>query len=90
VETGIELLDLPKPNYPALSRRQGEEGLVMLYVEILPDGSVGDVTVLENAGYRRLADAAIAAARRGHFRPATRDGRPVADKVRIPFRFVLR
>ncbi len=90
VETGVEMLDLKAPKYPSLSRRQGEEGLVLLLVEVLPSGAVGDITVLQDAGFRRLAEAAIDAARQGRFKPATRDGYPVRATVRIPFRFVLR
>jgi|GEM_PF-2828356 len=90
VETGVEALDLPTPKYPSLSRRQGEEGLVLLQVEVLADGKVGAITVLRDAGFARLTEAAIAAARKGHFNPATRDGHPVRATVRIPFRFVLR
>jgi periplasmic protein TonB len=90
IETGAEMLEMPAPNYPSLSRRRGEEGLVMLQVEVLADGSVGHIAVLRDAGYERLTNAAISAARKGRFKPATRNGRPVRDKVRIPFRFVLR
>ncbi|MFQ5463556.1 MAG: energy transducer TonB [Phycisphaerae bacterium] len=90
VETGVETIDLPTPKYPFLSRRQGEEGLVLLQVEVLADGTVGDVVVLRDAGFRRLTEAAIAAVRKGRFQPATRDGRPIRATVRIPFRFVLK
>ena len=90
VETGVEMLDLPTPKYPLLSRRRGEEGLVLLQVEVLPDGTVGDIVVLRDAGFRRLTEAAISAVRKGRFKPATRHGHPVQDTVRIPFRFVLR
>ncbi len=90
VETGIEMLNLPTPRYPSLSRRQGEEGLVLLQVEVLSDGTVGHITVLQDAGFRRLADAAISAARKGRFKPATHDGHPIQSTVRVPFRFVLK
>jgi len=89
VKTGIEMLNLPAPKYPSLSRRKGEEGLVLLQVEVLPDGTVGLITVLQDAGYRRLVDAAIVAARKGRFKPATQDGHPISDTVRIPFQFVI-
>ncbi len=90
VETGVETLHLPTPKYPSLSRKRGEEGLVLLQVEVLPDGSVGEIIVLEDAGFRRLTQAAISAVRKGRFKPATRDGHPTKDTVRIPFRFILR
>ncbi len=90
IEKGVEMLKLPAPKYPSLSRKRGEEGVVWLRVEVLVDGSVGEITVLENAGFDRLTAAAITAARAGRFNPATRDGRPIRATVRIPFRFELR
>jgi protein TonB len=90
VETGIRVLDLPAPRYPSLSRRRGEEGLVVLRVEVLPDGSAGHIDILEDPGFSRLTDAAVAAVRDARFTPAIRDGRPVPDHVRIPFNFVLK
>jgi TonB family protein len=90
IETGVEMLKLPAPKYPSLSRKRGEEGVVWLRVEVLVDGSVGEITVLDNAGFDRLTEAAITAARAGRFNPATRDGRPIRATVRIPFRFELR
>ena len=90
VETGANILDLPRPAYPIMSRRLGEEGVVLLQIEVLADGSVGSIKVLRDPGFRRLIAAAIAAAKKGRFKPASRDGRLVRSTVRIPFRFVLR
>jgi periplasmic protein TonB len=90
VETGVNILDLPQPRYPRISRRRGEEGLVLLQVEVLPDGRVGVIKVLRDPGHHRLTKAAIAAARKARFQPATRDGLPIRAVIRVPFRFVLR
>ncbi len=89
IETGVEAVDLPKPEYPRRSRRLGEEGLVLLEVEVLPDGRAGRIRVLNDAGYPRLVQAAIAAVREAHFTPATRNGRSVSTWVQIPFEFTL-
>ncbi len=89
VEIGVEVLDLPHPRYPIVSRRLGEEGTVLIQVEVLANGKVGRVHVLSDSGYPRLARAAIAAVRNAHFRPAMHRGAPTTDSVRIPFRFVL-
>lgn len=89
VERGAEVLDLPHPRYPIVSRRLGEEGTVLVRVEVLPNGKVGRVSVLSDSGYPRLARAAIAAVRNARFRPAMHHGEPTTDSVRIPFRFVL-
>jgi len=90
VRRGAKTLKLPRPIYPSISRRRGEQGLVVLRVEVLPNGTVGKIKTLSDAGFARLARAAINAVRKARFRPATLDGRPVKDTVRVPFRFVLR
>jgi protein TonB len=86
---GVEIVTLPTPEYPPRSRRLGEEGLVLLEVEVLPDGRAGTVRVLQAPDYPRLVDAAIEAVRSAAFRPATADGRPVRAFVEVPIRFRL-
>lgn len=87
--TGVRIVQLPSPRYPAAARRAGEQGLVLLEVEVRADGSAGQVRVVKSPGHRRLVDAAIEAVKRARFKPATRDRQPIAQRVRIPYRFVL-
>ncbi len=88
--TPVRVLHLPAPDYPRESRRLGEEGLVVLAVEVRPDGAPGSADVVRGGDTPRLVSAAKAAVRRARFLPATRGGRPVAATVEIPFRFELR
>lgn len=90
IETGVRFMNQVSPVYPRVSRERGEQGLVVLLVRIDADGKVAEVQVVVDPGHRRLVDAAIAAARASRFRPAMRDGQPVAAWVRLPYRFVLR
>jgi periplasmic protein TonB len=80
---------LPFPEYPRESRIREEQGVVTLEVDVLSDGTVGSIKVISDGGFTRLSDAAIAAVRKGKFKPATENGKPVASRVRIPFQFVL-
>lgn len=89
VRTGAEALDLPAPEYPDESRRLGEEGLVLLEVEVLADGRAGRIRILQASDYPRLAEAAVAAVRQAWFRPAMVDGAAVRSLVEIPVRFRL-
>jgi protein TonB len=89
VRTGVEVLDLPRPRYPLMSRRRGEEGLVLLRVEVLASGRAGTIEVLRDPGFPRLTEAALQAVRKARFRAATQAGTPAKDTVQIPFRFVL-
>lgn len=88
---GFDTRGVPLPIYPPESRRRdrSEEGVVQLEVEVRADGTVGNVRVLSDAGFPRLAAAAVEAIHRGHFIPATCDGQPVAEKLVIPYLFQL-
>ena len=77
------------PVYSQLSRALGEQGKVNLSVLVLPGGRPGRVTVLRSSGYARLDDAARRAVLRWHFRPALRNGVPVASVISYWFRFEL-
>jgi protein TonB len=90
VARGIAIADLPTPRYPPLSVRAGEEGTVILEIEIAADGTVGEVRVIQSPGFPRLERAAIDAVRRARFDPAMRDGKAVGDRITKEFRFVLR
>jgi protein TonB len=80
----------PKPVYPYSARRQGRQGRVVLRVEVRPDGAAGMVFVDQTSGDASLDEAALAAVRRWRFRPARRNGAPVAANVQVPIRFSLR
>ena len=70
-----DYLDNPPPPYPALSRRVGEQGRVVLRVLVNPAGSADEVQVRSSSGHR--------AARRGGARDGARAGvRPGAARRR--------
>jgi len=86
---GAELLRMPEPVYPPSSIRRGEQGRVVLSVEVRPDGRAGQIAVRRSSGHARLDRAAVEAVRHARFDPATRDGRAVASWIDVPVRFVL-
>ena len=77
------------PAYPALARRMGESGKVVLRVELGGDGRVETARVATSSGYRRLDDAALAAVKNWRCNPPTRDGEPVRAVALQPFNFNL-
>jgi periplasmic protein TonB len=85
----VEMLSLPPPEYPPLSRRRGEEGLVLLEAEVLPDGGVGEVRVVQAPEYPRLVAAAIEAVRQARFTPPPPGESAAHPRVQIPVRFQL-
>ena len=79
----------PVPAYPRSALRAGQEGAVMLRIDIDARGVPTDVQVVERSGDRDRAfdRAAIEAARQWRFQPATRNGEPVAATVQLPVEF---
>lgn len=78
---------MPPPNYPAAALRRGESGSVVVRVDVDANGVPGGVTLVQRSGSRDLDRAAMEAVRDWHFRPARRDGQPVAGSIDIPFDF---
>ena len=65
------MIDLSsKPNYPRYSRLHNEEGTAVLSVEILFDGELGSVEIVQSSGYRRLDEAAVKGIQKAKLIPA--------------------
>ncbi len=80
----------PPPPYPAMSRRLGEAGRVVVRVLIGTDGRAQDARIQQSSGYERLDKVALETARdRWRYVPGTRGGRPEAMWFNVPINFVL-
>jgi protein TonB len=79
----------PPPQYPAESRKLGEEGVVLLKVSVTAAGRAADVQLQRSSGYARLDEAALKAVRRWEFKPARVGLTAVACAVEVPVRFGL-
>jgi len=84
-----DYLDNPPPAYPAMSRRVGEQGRVVLRVLVNPKGRADDVEIRSSSGHFRLDEAARDTVRRWRFVPAKRGDQPVPAWVLIPISFRL-
>lgn len=84
-----DYLHNPKPIYPAIARRLGEEGAVLLRVQVSPEGTPLAVELRKSSGYPRLDDAALEAVRRWRFVPARQGGEAVESRVAVPIVFKL-
>ena len=72
------------PPYPALSQRMGEQGTTALTCEIGVDGKPINCAVTRSSGSQRLDEAASSYVKDHYtWEPATRDGKPVADKAQL-------
>ncbi len=85
-----DYLHNPRPDYPVQAKRMGWEGRVLLRVEVLASGSVGQVSIAKSSGHDLLDEAALDAVRRWKFVPAKRDGMAVNSSVNVPINFNLK
>jgi len=80
----------PRPEYPRAAREAGWEGTTVLQVLVLPNGTVGSVTLHKTSGYAVLDEAALTAVRTWQFVPAMDGSFPLRSVVRLPIRFDLK
>lgn len=82
-------LNNPAPAYPALSRRLGEQGRVVIRVLIDKDGKPQQGDIGQSSGYARLDQAALRAAMDWRYVPGRRDGKPQDMWFNVPIHFAL-
>lgn len=90
VEPAIPSSGLTQPLYPASAIRAGHSGTVVLSLEILVNGRVGQVRLVQSSGFAALDQSAMREARKWRFVPGTRDGVPVVRWKQVPVKFELK
>jgi protein TonB len=80
----------PSPEYPAIARRRGYEGTVLVEVLVSRDGKVEDLRLSQSSGYLVLDQAAMSSMKGWLFEPATINEEKVAMWVKVPVRFHLK
>ena len=84
-----DYLQNPKPSYPTLSKRLGEQGKVLLRVLIGQDGAAQQAEVKQSSGFDRLDNAALTTVLRWRYVPGKRAGVPEAMWFNVPISFLL-
>ena len=79
----------PKPLYPREARKKGFQGEVVLKVEVLANGLVGQVEVRKSSGHEILDRSALSAVKQWKFFPARRGESTIPFWVNIPIKFQL-
>lgn len=85
-----DYLNNPAPQYPALSRRLGEEGRVILRVFVDERGLPARVELRSSSNHERLDNVALETVRQWKFVPARRGDQAVSAWVLVPISFSLR
>jgi protein TonB len=75
--------------YPPASRRSGEEGRVVVQLEIDARGRVGGTEIAAPSGFARLDEASRCVVGHLAFHPGRRDGVAVSATVQLPIVFRL-
>lgn len=78
------------PEYPVSEIRQQHEGTVVLKMQILPTGRVGEIRIEQSSGYVKLDESAAREARKWRMKPGTHDGVATAMYLSVPVRFQLK
>jgi D-alanyl-D-alanine endopeptidase (penicillin-binding protein 7) len=85
-----EFQSCKKPVWPTADLREGHEGTVRLRFLITADGTVADSEVQRSSGYPALDEAARVGIAQCHFRPATKDGKPVQGWMQMQYVWTLK
>jgi len=88
VETKAQITEKPDPLYTREARRVGVQGIVVLRVLLLGDGKLERIRVVRRLPFG-LTENAIRAACEIKFKPAMKEGKPVAQWVTLEYGFRL-
>jgi len=84
-----DYLQNPKPVYPGISKRRGEQGVVIHSVFIGTDGLPVSARLVKSSGFDALDQAALTAVMRWRYSPGKRNGVPTAMSFNVPINWVL-
>jgi protein TonB len=87
--SAADYLQNPKPPYPPISKRLGEQGKVVVRVLIGVDGTAQRAEISQSSGFDRLDQAALATVLRWRYVPGKRGGVAEAMWFNVPINFVL-
>ena len=86
-DTYVGRIQMSPPPYPKAAADAGISGKVVLIIDVAADGTVANVQV-ERSEPAGVFDAnALATVRKWLFKPATKDGKPVGGRIRVPIEF---
>lgn len=84
-----DYLQNPKPQYPPISKRLGEQGKVMIRVLIGVDGRAQRAEISKSSGFERLDQSALTAVQNWRYVPGKKNGVVEAMWFSVPINFVL-
>lgn len=88
--SAVEYIQAPQADYPAMARRMGEEGRVVMQVLVNDKGRAEKVEILKSSGFSRLDESAKLALLRALFKPYLEDGKATTILATASINFSLR
>lgn len=83
-------LNNPRPAYPRLAHRMGNEGTVILQADVNEEGIPQQVRLFQSSGNDLLDQSALSTVSQWRFTPGRKDGVITKSTVRIPITFSLK
>ncbi|WP_173678709.1 energy transducer TonB [Burkholderia singularis] len=80
---------IAQADYPSLSRRRGETGVVKVRFVVGLTGKIESAQVVQSSGFPRLDDAALEAIRSSPCQPYLQNGQPMRAAYTQPYNFTL-
>ncbi|MDB5732190.1 MAG: energy transducer TonB, partial [Variovorax sp.] len=87
--SNADYLQNPKPVYPSMSKRLGEQGKTIVRVLIGADGLPQQASIRQSSGFERLDEAARAAVMSWRYVPGKRNGVAEPMEFNVPINWVL-
>lgn len=79
----------PAPDYPDDAQLTGEQGDVLLAIQVASNGRPERIRVQQSSGYRDLDDAAVGTAANWHYMPAMSGGDTELGWAKVRIRYQL-
>lgn len=83
-------LNNPPTRYPRVALERRWEGKVTLRVQVMPNGSAGEIKIEGSSGHEILDDATVDQVKNWRFIPARRGDRAVVSWVIVPIEYKLK
>ena len=83
-------LNNPPTRYPRIALERRWEGKVTLRVQVMPNGSAGEIKIERSSGHGILDEATVEQVKNWRFVPARRGDRAVVSWVIVPIEYKLK
>lgn len=77
------------PHYPETAVNLGWQGKVLLHANLLENGEISSLKIIQSSGYQILDKSAVMAVKKWKFYPTVINGKAINSTVEVPVNFVI-